>query len=286
MWLISSVLLWVVMGSVLCFGLIWPVFWQSRHPVLSTTKQAWFYAWWRYWLSMCKPLLSWSHRQRLKRLVERLGKSDDYLEQVFATQCLAAAVGGLFIALLLIFSLGVSALTFLLALVASFSLFFYPILGLTRSLRQQQQHLQRDFPFMLDLLTLSLESGMSIHSALQLCVQQLPVHALRHHLQMTLDELRTGIHREQAFQRFAQRTALDEAQAFVAALLQSFELGGGLGVLLRQQAEQRRQERFLRAEKKALEAPVKMLLPLVVCIFPCTFLVIAYPLFFQLWRSF
>ena len=138
---------------------------------------------------------------------------------------------------------------------------------------------------MLDLLTLSLEAGMGIQSALQLCVAQLPSHQLRSHLQLTLDDLRTGLNRDQAFMRFAQRVALDEAHAFVAALQQSFELGGSLGPLLRQQAHQRRQERFLRAEKKALEAPVKMLLPLVVCIFPCTFLVIGYPLFFQLWQN-
>ena len=139
---------------------------------------------------------------------------------------------------------------------------------------------------MLDLLTLSIEAGMGMLSALQLCVAQLPPQALKRHLQTVLEDLRTGLSREQAFTRFAERTDTDETQAFVAALQQSFELGGSLGPLLRQQAQQRRQERFLRAEKKALEAPVKMLLPLVVCIFPCTFLVIGYPLFFQLSQSF
>lgn len=126
---------------------------------------------------------------------------------------------------------------------------------------------------------------MGLLSALQVCVTQLPPLALRYHLQLTLDDLRTGLNREQAFSRFAERTSLDEAHAFVAALQQSFELGGSLGPLLRQQAKQRRQERFLRAEKKALEAPVKMLLPLVACIFPCTFMVIGYPLVYQLWQN-
>lgn len=286
MWLLTSVMLWVFMGSVFCFGILWPLFWQSTQPKLSTKKLAWIYAWWGYWLYMCKPLLSWSHRQRLHRAVERLGESDDYVEQVFAYQCALAAMSGVGVTALVTLSFGLSSSGLLLALLVAVLFYYYPMTLLARRLRQQQQQLQREFPFMLDLLTLSLEAGMSIHSALQLCVRQLPEQGLQRHLQMTLDELRTGVQREQAFKRFAQRAGLDEAHAFVAALLQSFELGGGLGVLLRQQAEQRRQERFLRAEKKALEAPVKMLLPLVMCIFPCTFLVIGYPLFFQLWQSF
>jgi len=68
----------------------------------------------------------------------------------------------------------------------------------------------------------------------------------------------------------------------VTALAQADQLGMSLGPLLRAQAEQRRGERFLRAEKLALEAPVKMLFPMVFCIFPCTFLIIGFPIVVKL----
>lgn len=282
MWLGLSLfllMLWVVM---LCAGLLWPIVWHSKQ---GTKSSSWVSAWWRYWRHVCQPLLGWRHRQRLARLLVHVGQSSVPVEQIFAYQC-GAFLASFFLCLMMWWGWGgkwLSGVPWSLGLASA--MYWYPVSVLQRKIRRQQQQMQREFPFMLDLLTLSLEAGMGIQSALQLCVAQLPSHQLRSHLQLTLDDLRTGLNRDQAFIRFAQRVALDEAHAFVAALQQSFELGGSLGPLLRQQAHQRRQERFLRAEKKALEAPVKMLLPLVVCIFPCTFLVIGYPLFFQLWQN-
>lgn len=284
MWLGLNLLSLLALIVILSAGLSWPLLWQARNPdpLLAEQKKRWFTPWWRYWLYVTLPLLNWRHKQRLQHLLIQTGLSDSKVVHVFGQQCLAFVLT-FFLSVLLGVGLGLRflpALSFYILL--SVLMYWYPFYLLHRTRRQQQVQLQRDFPFMLDLLTLSIEAGMGILSALQVCVGQLPSQALKRHLQTTLDDLRTGLSREEAFARFAERTDLDEAHAFVAALQQSFELGGSLGPLLRQQAEQRRQERFLRAEKKALEAPVKMLLPLVVCIFPCTFLVIGYPLFFQL----
>ena len=68
----------------------------------------------------------------------------------------------------------------------------------------------------------------------------------------------------------------------VSALVQGEMMGSSIGPILRAQSEQRRTERFQRAEKLALEAPVKMLGPLIMCIFPCTFIVIGFPIVMQL----
>ena len=285
MWLGVNLLSVLVLIVMLSAGLLWPLIWQAKYDEqLDNTaqKKRWYSPWWRYWRYMTAPLLNWRHKQRLQDLIARAGQEGGSVEQVFALQCLLF-VGSFALGVLLFWWLGINPLTALpLYVVFSGLMYWYPVHLLRRSIKQQQVQLQRDFPFMLDLLTLSIEAGMGMLSALQVCVAQLPPHALKRHLQTTLDDLRTGLSREQAFARFAARADLDEAHVFVAALQQSFELGGSLGPLLRQQADQRRQERFLRAEKKALEAPVKMLWPLVACIFPCTFLVIGYPLFFQL----
>lgn len=287
MWLGLSLLSVVLLIIMLSAGLLWPLLWQDKNKASLAAEQKirWYTPWWRYWLYITSPLLNWRHRQRLQHLIAQAGQKAAYVEQVFAQQCLAFIVGFTF-SVLLLGGLGFNPLSALpLHVALSVLLYWYPVSILHRKIKRQQLQLQRDFPFMLDLLTLSIEAGMGLLSALQVCVRQLPPHGLKRQLQTTLDDLRTGLSREQAFSRFAERTDLDEAHAFVTALQQSFELGGSLGPLLRQQAEQRRQERFLRAEKKALEAPVKMLLPLVVCIFPCTFLVIGYPLFFQLTQN-
>lgn len=282
MWLWFSLVLLIILMVALCAGLFWPVLWQAKNPVVTLQTRRWFAPWWHYWHYLCLPLLSWNHRQYLQRLISQAGRPQLQVESTFAYQCLAVLLTFLLCALLMFLLASYAWYWLPLSLVMAAAMYWYPVSLLRRTIRIQQLELKRDIPLMLDLLTLSIEAGVGILSALQLCVTQLPSHALQHHLQITLDDLRTGLNREQAFMRFAQRTDLDEIHAFVSALQQSFELGGSLGPLLRQQAEQRRQERFLLAEKKALEAPVKMLFPLVACIFPCTFLVIGYPLFYQL----
>ena len=92
-----------------------------------------------------------------------------------------------------------------------------------------------------------------------------------------LRDIRAGRSRSEALHDLSARLALPAISSLVAALLVAERQGGALGPVLRAQAEQRRSERFLRAEKLAMEAPVKMLLPLLVFIFPCTFAMLLFP---------
>ena len=85
-----------------------------------------------------------------------------------------------------------------------------------------------------------------------------------------------------ALHALAARLALPAVSTVVAALLAAERQGASLAPILRAQAEQRRTERFLRAERLAMEAPVKMLFPLVVCIFPGTFAILLFPVVYQL----
>ena len=91
-------------------------------------------------------------------------------------------------------------------------------------------------------------------------------------------DVRAGRSRTDALRTLADR--MDEAviSSFVAAVIQAEQTGMALGPILRAQAEQRRNERFSRAEKLAMEAPVKLLFPLIAFIFPCTFLVLGFPI--------
>lgn len=142
----------------------------------------------------------------------------------------------------------------------------------------RRRSMQREFPFLLDMATLCVEAGLSLQGALQEAALHGPAGPLRDELARTLADIRAGVARSEALHQWAQRTGLPAVQQLVTALGQADQLGMSLGPLLRAQSEQRRNERFQRAEKLALEAPVKMLFPLVCCIFPCTFLIIGFPI--------
>ncbi len=97
-----------------------------------------------------------------------------------------------------------------------------------------------------------------------------------------LRDLRAGLPRAEALRRMSDRADISQVTSFTSALIQADRGGASLSDTLRSQAMQRREERFLRAEKLALEAPVKMMLPLVLFFFPLIFVVLAYFIFLQM----
>jgi tight adherence protein C len=141
----------------------------------------------------------------------------------------------------------------------------------------RQRSLLRQLPFYLDLVTLSVEAGLNLGAALAQAVDRGPPGPMREELAQLLRDLRAGRPRDEALRALAERARLPAVSNLVAALATAQKQGASLGPILRAQAEQRRTERFLRAEKLAMEAPVKMLVPLVLFIFPGTFAVLLFP---------
>lgn len=142
---------------------------------------------------------------------------------------------------------------------------------------ERERALLKHLPFVLDLLTLSVESGASLAAALGHAAEKGPQGPLRDEIQRTLMEVRSGVSRADALRSMAARIDLPAISNWVAAMISAQQQGSSLGPVLRAQADQRREERFLRAEKAAMKAPVKMLFPLLVFIFPCTFLLLFFP---------
>ena len=91
-------------------------------------------------------------------------------------------------------------------------------------------------------------------------------------------DMRSGITRAEALKRMDERLHVDDVTRFVNAMIQAEKMGLSMASTLRIQSEQRRTERFQRAEKKAMEAPVKLVFPLIVFIFPVTFMVLGFPI--------
>ncbi len=128
-----------------------------------------------------------------------------------------------------------------------------------------------------DMLTLALEAGSALSTALQVATARMPESPLRRAFARVQNDLRSGRLRADALRALAERVDTPAVTSLVAALVQAESNGGSLAGVLRSQADQRLNERFARAERLALEAPVKLLAPLILCIFPCTFLVLAFP---------
>lgn len=160
--------------------------------------------------------------------------------------------------------------------------FLWPQHALRRRTAQRRQRMARELPFMLDLLTLCVEAGLSLSSALRQVADDAPAGALSRSLREAAALERTGMGRAQWLAHWADVTDVPGVRSLVLTLAQADRLGMSLGPLLRAQAARQRSERFLRAEKLALEAPVRMLFPMVLCIFPCTFLVIGFPVLVKL----
>jgi tight adherence protein C len=137
---------------------------------------------------------------------------------------------------------------------------------------------QKALPYALDLITLCVEAGLTLQSALGHAVAKGPAGPLRDEMARVLRDRRAGKTRVEALRSMSTRMRDPAIANLVSALIQSETLGMNLGPILRAQAEQRRMERFSRAEKLAMEAPVKMLFPLIAFIFPCTFIVLGFPI--------
>ncbi|TAH48610.1 MAG: type II secretion system F family protein [Betaproteobacteria bacterium] len=148
----------------------------------------------------------------------------------------------------------------------------------------RRRQLLKTLPFFLDLITLCVEAGLNLTGAFQQAVAKGPDGPLRDEFQRVLRDVRAGKSRADALRTFGDRLNEPSIAHLVSAIIQAENLGMSLGPLLRAQSEQRRCERFARAEKAAMEAPVKLLFPLVAFIFPCTFLVIGFPIVVQFMR--
>lgn len=157
-----------------------------------------------------------------------------------------------------------------------------PGLWLRARTRRRKLLIERELPFFLDLLALCVQGGLSIQGAMHESVRHGPKGILREEVAQVLTELRAGQSRVQAFEGLARRSGSRPVRASVGAILQAEALGISLGNQLKEQARAQGTARFEQAERQALKAPVKLLLPLMVFIFPCTFIVIGFPIFMSM----
>ena len=171
---------------------------------------------------------------------------------------------------------GASAQGFLGLLVMATIGFSLPLFWLRSAVRSRQRLIIKKLPDAMDLITTCVEAGLGLDAALAKVSEQMKG-PLAKELSQTLREVSMGRLRREALSDLGQRTGVQELISFVNAVIQAEQLGVSIGHVLRVQSDQMRTHRRQRAEQLAHEAPIKMMFPLVMCIFPAFMLVILGP---------
>ncbi len=154
--------------------------------------------------------------------------------------------------------------------------YLYPDLWIKRVIVARKRKMDRDLPFYLDVVTLAIESGSNLTGALTQAVQKAPDSPLRHEFNRVLRDIRAGKPRADALRELSDRAGNKSLSSVLSGMIQAERSGASLGPVMRSQATQLRSARFATAEKRAMEAPVRLLAPLVLFIFPTTFIVLGF----------
>ena len=159
-----------------------------------------------------------------------------------------------------------------------------PDFVLRRKAATRRDEMGRRLPDTLDLLTVSVEAGLGFDSAIAKVCEKMSG-PLIEELEIMTREIRIGETRRQALRNLAERVGSNEVASFSRSIIQAEELGTSLGRTLRVQAKDMRIKKQLAAEEKAMKAPVKMLFPTVMFIFPAMFIIILGPAFLNIMKS-
>lgn len=266
--------------SIACFVCVPVVLKRARQArnMLKRVDSARFYAFERRVGQQLWRGMPWALRHHLRRLVGGEQDGETYVptvHQLLGRQALLVIA----MATLLPFSIKLGALTMGGAVIL-------PYWRYRKKQKAVQKQLRHQLPFFMDVFALSVEAGAGIVLALQNTAEVLPSGPLKQAVEQAVFDMASGLDRELSFRKMANESGVAELEVFVNNIENAMQMGLSLGPVLRAQSDQYQAERFLRSEKAALEAPVKMLFPIVCCILPCTFLVIAFPIVHRLLLAF
>lgn len=151
--------------------------------------------------------------------------------------------------------------------------------------QKRKDDIQDNLPDVLDLMTVSVEAGLGFDAALVKVTEKIKG-VISQEFTRVLQEIKMGKPRRDALRDLGNRSGVDDLIAFVGSIIQADQLGVSIGNVLRLQSEQMRLKRRQRAEEKAMKAPIKMLIPLILFIFPTIFIVVLGPAVLQIMDTF
>ena len=218
--------------------------------------------------------------ERLANNLDKAGNPPAWpVERIFAVKGIGLVVGGILGPLYD----GITLTAVLVSVFASAGLFFLPDLLVYNTGLRRQESLRKGFADALDMLTVCVEAGQGFDSALTQ-VARTVTGPIGGEFARVLSEIQIGKTRAQAFQALGERNTAPEVKNFVSALVQADRLGVPIGGVLREQTKEMRIIRRQLAEEKAQKVAVKVIFPVLVCIFPVIFIVILGPAAINIYR--
>jgi tight adherence protein C len=215
-------------------------------------------------------------RQELHRRLTQAGRpggmtASDFVALRYGVTLAVCLVGGL-LGLLTQVAVNVAIGAALGAVVGLYA----PMFWLRGRVNRRRSEVQAALPDALDLLVVCVEAGLSFESAMGRVAEKLE-NALGEEFGRVLQEGRLGKPRLEALDDLGRRTGVDDLHSFVQAVIQSEQLGSGIAKILRMQSDEIRQKRVMRAQEQGARAALKMLLPMVGCIFPTLWIILLGP---------
>jgi tight adherence protein C len=163
--------------------------------------------------------------------------------------------------------------------------YLVPSMTISRKIKKRKKQILLALPSALDLLTISVEAGLAFDAALARVTEKYK-NVLATEFNQVLNEVRLGRPRLEALDDMGRRNKVEELNNFLQAIIQSEQLGVGIANVLRIQSEEIRRRRRQRAEEAGQKAPIKMLIPMIGCIFPTLFIVLLGPAVIQVTKAF
>jgi tight adherence protein C len=226
------------------------------------------------------PLLA-SLREDVAHKLNKARLSAMYSPDKFLALCVVSGTG---VSVVLSVLLGVNLLYFLIFFALGM---FLPFLWLQDKLNKREKEIINTLPDILDLLTICIEAGAELTTAINKILEKslFPKNALLVELEILQSELQVGVGRIDAINNLIKRVDNEVVTNVMKNIIQAIQSGMSLAPILRSQAEQMRTVRFQAAERRAHEAPVKILFPLVLFIFPSVFIIIFGPIILNFFRK-
>ncbi len=214
---------------------------------------------------------------RIDRRLQRTGASYVFTPEDFFALCVVLALLLPLLALLPMVTGKSGVIGFVLVAMMALGA-GVPWLWIHDTRHRRDRDIVRNLPVFLEYLSMCVDAGLNFLGALQQAVDKGPDGAMKNELRIVLRDIRSGLPRAEALLRMEQRVDLKDINTFVRAVVQAEKMGTSLKQTLQVQAQQRLEERFQRAEKMAMQAPVKLIVPLILFIFPLTFIILLFPI--------
>ena len=226
-------------------------------------------------LQVSKKLLPTGYEAKLDRWLSLAGRPAALpLDRIIIAKPALAFAGAAFG--LLLYANSRTSQTIALAIFITIFFFFVPDLLIYNKGIKRQKEIELELPNTLDQMLISVEAGLGFEGAMARAGTN-GNGALAQELTRTLQDIQVGRPRQEAYEALAQRSSVQDLRSFVRAVVQADKYGIAIARVLRTQAKQARVKRRQRAEEKAMKLPVKVLFPLLLCIFPVLFIVLLGP---------